>query len=214
MRNDTLGSLAMEENAMKESDRRKFLKATGGALLAAGSVGVMSSSGQHHKKAASRITGVGDPLGSATVSFGGWMTTPVLDRFKAIPPPSANHHELLPNVATIRAGGYVNYIISGLHVVAVYDDGTKPGDINTAVLVPGPRFGPPVIDDSNRRIYRGIDPVISSGPPPVLNLDRVEVVHFDKPGRYLVICAFLPHFQEGMYGYVEVVGDETAVPKT
>ena len=201
---------------MKGSDRRGFLKTTGGALLATGSIGVLTSSGQHHKQAtARRPAGTGDPLGSATVSFGGWMTNPVLDRWKGLPPPTANHHELIPNTATIRAGGYVNFIISGLHVVAVYDDGTTPADINIGNQVPGPRFGPPIINDPNRRIYRGIDPVISSGPPPVLNLDRVEVVHFDKPGRFLVICAVLPHFQEGMYGYVEVSGDErTTVPKT
>jgi plastocyanin len=29
---------------------------------------------------------------------------------------------------------------------------------------------------------------------------------FHAPGRYLVICAFLPHFEVGMYGWVEVRG--------
>ena len=27
---------------------------------------------------------------------------------------------------------------------------------------------------------------------------------FTQPGKYLVICGFLPHFQVGMYGWVEV----------
>jgi plastocyanin len=27
---------------------------------------------------------------------------------------------------------------------------------------------------------------------------------FNAPGRYLVICAFLPHFEVAMYGWVEV----------
>jgi plastocyanin len=27
---------------------------------------------------------------------------------------------------------------------------------------------------------------------------------FTEPGRYLVICGFLPHFEVGMYGWVEV----------
>ncbi len=32
-----------------------------------------------------------------------------------------------------------------------------------------------------------------------------EVKHtFDEPGRYLVICSFLPHFQVQMYGWVIV----------
>jgi hypothetical protein len=35
--------------------------------------------------------------------------------------------------------------------------------------------------------------------------DRVEVVHFPNPGRFLVICAVLPHFNEGMTGYVRVI---------
>ena len=196
------------EHDQQESDRRRFLKTTGGALLAVGSAGILDVSGQHHKssnaKSSLNARG-GDPLGNATVSFGGWMTDPPLDRFTALPPPSANHHALIPNTAKIKAGGYVNFIISGLHVVAVYDDGTRPENIDTSVLVPGPRFGPPIIDHATNRIYRGIDPVLSSGPPPILNLDRVEVVHFEEPGTYLVICAVLPHFAEGMYGYVKVL---------
>jgi plastocyanin len=187
------------------SDRRAFLKVSGGALLAAGTAGALATSGQHHKNVNALASG--DPLGSATVSFGGWMTP--LDRFTTLPPPSANHHVLVPNVAKIKAGGYVNFIISGLHVVAVYDDGHQPSDIDAGILVPPPRFGPPIMNDANRRIYRGIDPVISSGPPPVLNLDRVEVVHFADPGTYLVICAVLPHFAEGMYGYVRVLPNKT-----
>ena len=189
-----------------DSDRRKFLKATGGALIAAGSVGLAGVSAQHHTKAAFSVAG--DPLGIATVSFGGWMTgfTPPIDRFtNPLPPPPSNHHELMPNVAKIKAGGYVNFIISGLHIVAVYDDGTQPADINIGALTPlGPGL-PPVISDSTRRLYRGPNPVISTGPPPVINLDRVEVVQFDTPGTYLVICAVLPHFQAGMYGYVRVL---------
>ena len=32
----------------------------------------------------------------------------------------------------------------------------------------------------------------------------VEPVSFLKPGRYLVICAVLPHFNDKMYAWVEV----------
>jgi hypothetical protein len=56
----------------------------------------------------------------------------------------------------------------------------------------------PIINDPNRRIYRGVDPSLQAR-------DRVEVVNFSKPGTYLVICGVLPHFQEGMYGYVRVL---------
>ena len=36
--------------------------------------------------------------------------------------------------------------------------------------------------------------------------NRVEGVAFLNPGRYLVICAVLPHFNDGMYAVVEVSG--------
>ena len=133
--------------------------------------------------------------------------SPPLDLFTSpLPPPPSNHHELIPNVAKIKAGGYVNFIVTGLHIVTIYDDGHKPGDIDASNLVPlgGPL--PPVLNDPNRRVYRGPNPVISAGPPPNINLHRVEVVHFAEPGTNLVICAVLPHFQQGMYGYVRVLG--------
>jgi hypothetical protein len=205
----------------KENDRRKFLKATGGALLAAGSVGVLQATGQHHKTA--NFVGSGDPLGSATVSFGGWMTsfTPPLDRFtNPLPPPPTNHHELIPNVAKIKAGGYVNFVISGLHIVAIYDGGTTPADIAASIVagntLPLGGILPPIVNDSNRRVYRGINPVSFPGAPgtpptpPVFNPDRVEVVHFDTPGTYLVICALVPHFNDGMFGYVKVLSNKSS----
>src|SRR5262245_22481010 len=138
-------------------------------------------------------------LSNATVSFGAWQasaTTP-LDRFLANPPGGAgNEHELIPQIALIKAGGSVNFIIGGFHNVNVYDDGTKPSDINTDAIVPGST--PPLIDDPNRRIYRGPDPRTQS-------TDRVEVVYFEEPGTYLVICGVLPHFNDGMFGFVKVI---------
>jgi plastocyanin len=139
------------------------------------------------------------PLSNATVSFGGWMTFPALDRFPNNSPRTANHHALTPDVAKIKAGGTVNFIIGGFHHVLIYDDGTKPGDIDTSITIPPTNQpAPPLIADPNRRIYRGLDP--STQPQ-----DRVEVVQFPNPGTYLVICGVLPHFQEGMYGYVRVL---------
>ncbi|HLA11132.1 MAG TPA: hypothetical protein VJ023_11125 [Pyrinomonadaceae bacterium] len=151
-----------------------------------------------HTKASTPLDG---PLSNATVSFGAWMMP--LDRFPNVPPPPpANHHELIPQVAKIKAGGTVNFIIAGLHQVVVYDDGTQPGDINTTLLNPPPMGTPfpPLIDDPNGRLYRGPDPRVLF---PLL--DRVEVVHFANPGTYLVICSVLPHFNEGMYGFVKVL---------
>lgn len=136
------------------------------------------------------------PHDNATVSFGAWMTP--FDRFPDNSPPPANHHELLPNQVTIRAGGSVNFILGGFHNIAIYGGGKQPEDVNTAVVVPPTNGGPPLIADPAGRIYRGLDPSLQP-------VDRVEVVHFPEPGLYLVICAVLPHFQDGMYGWVRVL---------
>jgi plastocyanin len=153
---------------------------------------------QHHGDAKTDSLSLGI-LANATVSFGAWLTTPPLDRFPNNSPAGPNLHELVPQVALIRAGGTVNFVIAGLHHVLVYDDGTKPSDINTTLTIP-PTVppAPPLINDPNRRIYRGLDPTTQPR-------DRVEVVHFAKPGTYLVICGVLPHFQDGMYGFVKVI---------
>jgi plastocyanin len=179
------------------------------ALFAVGSAFYFNVEGQHHS-----VSKQSGPLTNATVSFGAWMTNPPIDRFPNNTatrfPRFANHHAVIPEVAKIKAGGSVNFIIGGFHVVAIYDDGTQPGDINTNLTIlpaippvpPGAPPGPPIIDDPNRRIYRGLDPTLL---PLGTQQDRVEVVNFDRPGTYLVICAVLPHFAEGMYGYVRVL---------
>jgi hypothetical protein len=86
--------------------------------------------------------------------------------------------------------------------VQIFAPGTKPTDINTTAVMPmtgpPPFTGLPIIDDATNRVYRGPDPSL----PP---LDRVESVQLSKRGLYLVICGFLFHFQENMYGYVKVV---------
>ena len=141
------------------------------------------------------------PLANATVSFGEWQTHPPLDRHPDISPRASNEHRLIPFKVKIKAGGSVNFIISGVHQVIVYDDGTQPGDINTDLLVPE-SFPPGLIDDPNNRIYRGLDP----RPQP---RDRVEVVFFDLPGTYLVICGVRPHFvNDGMFGFVRVLPND------
>ena len=142
---------------------------------------------------------------NATVSFGLWQTDPPLDRFFGNPAGGVgNHNELIPNIATITISptdvndGGVNFIISGNHVVAIYDDGTRPEEIDTNLLVPGITLGGGIIDDPNRRVYRGVNETAPTGAR-----DRVEVVHFAKPGTYLVICAIRAHFvNDGMYGFV------------
>ncbi len=139
---------------------------------------------------------------NAVVNFGQWKTSPPLDRFPNAPlPPPTNNHQLLPARVTIKAGGSVSYIIAGLHQIVVYGPGVRPTDINTTpsgLVTTGVPAGVPLVDDPNSRIYRGPDPSLLG------TLDRVESVHFPEPGRYLVICGILPHFLEGMFGYVLV----------
>jgi plastocyanin len=176
---------------MEDSSRRNLLKvaAVGSVSAALGLVirpeksgaGTVAAAAQGHSH-----RGVSGPLASATISFGSWETDPPFDRFTVpTPPPPAtrNAHTLTPNEVTIQAGGTVNFIIGGFHLVVVYDHGTKPG----------------LIDDPNNRIYRGLDPRVNPQ-------DRVEVVTFSKPGTYLVICAVRPHFvNDAMLGYVRVL---------
>lgn len=147
---------------------------------------------------------------NATVSFGQWRTDPPLDRFPNLSPRLSNNHHLIPFDVTIKAGGAVNFLISGLHQVVVYDAGTQPEDIDVTMTTTtrGPNPQPPValIDDPRNRIYRGLDPSLQSlDLSGAFGQDRVEVVLFAKPGRYLVICGVQGHFvNDGMYGFVTV----------
>ena len=114
----------------------------------------------------------------------------------------------------------MNFIIGGFHLIAIYDDGTQPEQINRTLVIESAGF-PPLINDPNKRIYMGLDP--RTMPPYVpapmtmpisaFVQDRVETVQFAKRGRYLVICGVLPHFfnettmQFEMFGFVRVVGN-------
>ena len=125
-------------------------------------------------------------------------------------PPGSGHDgsahaidDVVPRTVVIDKGGKVTFNTFGVHQVAIYDDGTKPGDIDTTVLklMPAgcPRPGgvvPLLIDDAENRVAIYEQPC---GPAP-----RTVEHTFDEPGTYLVICAFLPHFEVQMYGWVRV----------
>lgn len=184
---------------MSKTSRRNLLKISGLAGVSAAlglaikpGTGVAEADSHKHQP-------IAGPLANATVSFGQWPTEPPLDRFPNLGAPGIpNGHQLIPNEVKIKAGGTVNFIIGGFHLVLVYDDGTQPGDINPNLLVPG-STPPGLIDDPDDRIYRGLDPRI-------FPQDRVEVVHFSRPGTYLVICGVRPHFvNDGMFGFVKVI---------
>lgn len=186
-RNDQPVETAAERGGKTNGSLRRTLIGTGVAGVAAALFG----------GAPARAHEGGGPLNSATLSFGAWMLP--LDRFPNLNPIPANHHHFCPDEVTIKSGGCVNFVISGFHHVLVYDDGTQPGDININLTIsPTNQPVPPLIADPNRRIYRGLDPSL-------FPQDRVEVVHFDRPGTYLVLCGVRPHFLQGMYGFVRVL---------
>ena len=97
----------------------------------------------------------------------------------------------------IDEGGTVTFNVpAGAHQIAIYAPGTEPEDINTAVripLCPGPT--PRLINDPTNRVA-----LITHACGSAWQAQYT----FSTPGRYLVICAFLPHFEVGMYGWVEV----------
>jgi hypothetical protein len=155
-----------------------------------------------------------------TVAFGAGLNT-------AQPGNEQNHH-VLPNVIRVNTGDVVNFVVSGLHVIRVYDRGVLLSDVKAQIPdecavnpTPPAEFpancftdaGPvPVIPPLGLDVYyEGLN---SLGPPPPvppfapvsLAQNRVEAVSFLKPGRYLVICAVLEHFNDRMYAVVEVGG--------
>lgn len=157
----------------------------------------------------SRADAADGPLANETVSFGAWKTDEPLDRF-TVPNPAPelnrNLHQLIPNTVTIKADGTVNYIFAGLHVIAIYDDGTQPGEINVNDLEAGITTAGGVIKDPTNRIYRGWNAINIPGTQP---RERVDVVQFSKPGTYLVICALRNHFvDDKMFGFVRVLPGE------
>jgi plastocyanin len=187
---------------MQKTTRRHLLRAAAAGGAAAAGIGLaalprrLSASPAIDENHAHGQPGLEGKKSAATMTFGAWKSNPPLDRFKVPAPPPANIHVVQPNEVDIEAGGTVNIIISGFHLVMVYDDGIEKVNILPTLDSTSPPM-PGLIDQPTNRLYRGLDPRFSSP-------DRVEVVHFAHPGRYLVICGVLPHFNQGMMGYVNV----------
>ena len=191
--------------------RRKFFEKLGVASAAVISAPSLTAEAapQDHEHGHGRDEKLSGALANATVSFGAWQSkdndavapqNAELDRFPNLSPAGRNSHRLIPFEATITAGGSVNFIISGLHQPIVYTPGKDPEEVNQALTRPttGTPAGLALINDPVSRVFAGLDPSLQPR-------DRVEVVEFPNPGRHLVICGVLPHFQEGMYGYVRVL---------
>lgn len=152
-----------------------------------------------------------------TIAFGAGLNT--------AQPGNAENHHILPNVIKVHTGDVVNFVVGGLHVIRVYERGVRLSDVKDAIPdecevnpVPPATFPAncftqtpvPVIPPLDLDVYyEGLN---SLGPPPPvppfapvsIAQNRVETVAFLNPGRYLVICAVLPHFNDHMYAWVEV----------
>ena len=136
---------------------------------------------------------------TATVQFG---QPNVGSDYPPAPPHDQSAHakdNMVPRTVVIDKGGKVTFNTFGVHEVAIYAPGTEPGDIDTSdlVMMPAncPAFAPLLIDDDTNRVALYSHPC--GGP--------YSVEHtFNEPGKYLVICAFLPHFEVQMYGWVIV----------
>ena len=188
--------------------RREFVEKLGigsAGFAAATAIGSVVSAAPAKKGAQHDHTRLDGALASAFVSFGQWRTDriPPHDRFVTPSPPPANQHGVFPFIATIKAGGSVTFNISGTHLILVYAHGTTLESVDGTLIegavpaVPGPFF-PGFVNDPTNRIYRGLNPRVN---PP----DRVETITFAQPGTYLVVCGVVPHFVEGMHGFVKVI---------
>ena len=175
---------------------------TGGAIVAgAGSpVATIENAAAHHQH-----DPVKGPLAAATVTFGSWRTDLSLDRFPNVSVAAANAHVMIPHQATIKAGGSVAFIISGLHQILVYGPDVLPDSINAQLTRPstGTPAGTPLINDPARRVYGGLDPTTQPR-------ERTEVVNFHAEGKYLIVCGVQSHFvNDQMYGWVRVLPADT-----
>ncbi|HXW05600.1 MAG TPA: plastocyanin/azurin family copper-binding protein [Vicinamibacterales bacterium] len=119
---------------------------------------------------------------------------------------------LVPRTVVIRVGGTVTFNLPvSIHQIRIYKPGTDPEDINTAfpsntTLAAFAGCGAPLPDDLVNAPLVINDPtnLEAAYPVPCLTPNQVVEHTFTTAGKYLVICAFLPHFNVGMYGWVEV----------
>ena len=111
----------------------------------------------------------------------------------------------------------VNFIVSGFHEVYVYRPGVTVGEVfenrqNAATVGLFMNYQTNVLGE-NRLFAKGVNP----GNPPTFAdasvnpsgaRNRTDSFAFSTPGRYLVLCNVLPHFLDGMYAWITVVGPD------
>ena len=216
---------------MEKTTRRNLLKAAAiGGVTATGLSAALGAeqkpdNGSEHAHDNRPLSG---KRANTVVSFGQWDADPAapFDRQPINSDRTRNLHLQLPFEAEVDAGGAVSFVISGLHQILIYGGDLEFLDLRTLWLAAGspvlpglpppppPTGLPPLVDFAPNRVYRGLDPRVLQYVPPggALNIvqDRVETVNFKSPGRYLVVCGVVPHFNiptdpaAGMHGYVNV----------
>jgi plastocyanin len=135
---------------------------------------------------------------TATVQFG------LANVGTAFPPTSEHDHSanakdnLVPRTVVIDRGGTVTFETFGVHGVAIYAPGTQPEDVDISELAPAEAGCPPVplINDQTNLLAIRAQPCAGGSATPSYT--------FTDPGRYLIVCRFLPHFVDDMYGWVNV----------
>jgi plastocyanin len=133
------------------------------------------------------------------------------------PPASGHDHSgnaqdnIVPRTVVIAVGGTVTFNVPpAVHQINIYKPGTQPGDVDTSINnrttlaahgcgapLPPSLTGAPIVIGTGGANFEAAIPV------PCLTPTQATYT-FTQPGKYLVICAFLPHFETGMYAWVEV----------
>lgn len=128
-------------------------------------------------------------------------------------PPGSTHDasahakdDIVPRTVVIDEGGTVTFNLPpNVHQIAIYKPGVDPEDINTSIVTTlaasagcagNPIVNAPLVinDPANRE---AVIPVPCFSP-------QKKSYTFANDGKYLVICSFLPHFNVGMYAWVDV----------
>jgi hypothetical protein len=161
--------------------------------------------------------------GSVTVAFGTGLNNAAQGN-------TPNHH-ILPQEITVRitkarkldgtvvpVPASVSFVVAGFHWVWVYNRGVRLAEVaGAAAAAPADALFLNYRVDANgvnrvfaEGVFPGTPPAFADAAqfPLLSTFNRTETFAFSTPGRYLVICNVLPHFRDGMYAWVRVVGDD------
>jgi plastocyanin len=134
-------------------------------------------------------------------------------------PPGSGHDQsahaqdnIVPRTVVIAVNGTVTFNLpANIHQINIYKPGTQPEDVDVSMgnrttlaaragcgaPLPAGLVNAPIVLNTAGANFEAAIAV------PCLTPTQKEYT-FTKPGKYLVICAFLPHFEVGMYAWVEV----------